>query len=94
MFTKIFGNCAGIFGFGETNGNFKILSLCFTESSRRFDKMTRDFVFGVFMKTFLPKVATSEIIAVLNENYFFTVAGVAFELIQTGKFNMLNVFIE
>lgn len=94
MLAKLFGNCAGLFGFGETGGNFKILSLCFTESKKRFDKQTRDIVFVLFMKTFLPKVATSEIVAVLKENHFFTVEGVAFESVQTGKFDMLNVFID
>ena len=94
MFVKIFGNCAGIFGFGEANGNFKLLSLCFIESKKRFDKQLTEYAFGLFMKTFLPGVATSEIVAVLKENHFFTVAGVIFELVQTGKFNMLNVSIE
>lgn len=94
MFVKIFGNCAGIFGFGETGGNFKLLSLCFIESKKRFDKQLTEYAFGLFMKTFLPKVATSEIVAVLKENHFFTVAGVIFELVQTGKFDMLNVSIE
>ncbi|MBR1645617.1 MAG: hypothetical protein IJ685_02450 [Selenomonadaceae bacterium] len=94
MFVKIFGTCAGIFGFGETNGKFKILSLSFIESRKHFDKQLTDFVFSLFMKTFLPKVATSEIIAVLKENNFFTVAGIVFELVQTGKFNMLNVSVE
>ena len=83
-----------IFGVGETGSNFKILSFCFIDSQKRFDKQLTNFGFKLFMKTFIPKVATSEIIDVLKENGFFTAAGVTFELIRTGKFNMLNVFIE
>ena len=94
MFSKIFRNCTGIFGLGEANGNFKIISLCFIESQKRFEKQLIDFVFKLFMKTFLPRVPTSEIVAVLKEDHFFTVASVTFEFVQTGKFNMLNVFIE
>lgn len=94
MFTKIFGNCAGIFGFGEADSKFKILSLVYAKSKKSFDRKLIDFVFKLFMKTFLPKVDTHEIITVLNENNFFTVAGVVFELIHPEKYDMLIVSID
>ena len=94
MFAKIFGNCACVIGFGETNGNFKILNFSFVESKKRFDKQLTYFVFTLFMKTFLPGVDTSEIVAVLKECNFFMVESVVFELIQPGNYDMINVSID
>ncbi len=94
MFVKTFGDHVGIFGLGDADSKFKILSLCSVESKKHFDGKLKDFVFKLFMKTFLPKVDTSEIVAVLDENNFFTVAGVVFELIHPEKYDMLIVSID
>ena len=94
MLVKIFNAGTGLFGFGDTGGNFKILSLCFTKPQRRFDEQALNLLFDAFTKVFLPEVAASEVIAVLLKNHFFVAESLIFELVQTGELNMLNVFVE
>ena len=94
LLVKIFGDGVAIFGLGAADGNFKILSLCFTEPKRRREIRTLDFVFGAFTKMFLPKVAPDEVRDALKVNYFFTAGDLLFTLIQSGKLNMLNVVAE
>ena len=94
LFVKIFGNVVGLFGFGEAGGNFKILSLCFTKPEKRREVQTLNFVFEAFTKVFLPKVDTSEIVAVLKENHFFNASGITFEFVRINELNMMNVFAE
>ena len=94
LFVKIFGDEAGLFGFGDAGGDFKILSLCFTVTEDDDARTALDFVFNAFVKVFLPNVPINEFIAVMSSNNFLTAAGTTFELVEIGELNMLNVFVD
>ena len=95
LFVNKFGDSAGLYGVAVTGGNFKILSLCFTEPTNRRERQLMNFVFTAFAKTFLPAlVDTNELLDALKENYSCAAGGVIFSLVQSGNLNLLHAIAD
>ena len=89
FFFNLFGDTIGLFAYGFSGDNFKIVRLCFTVPDNQRESQTLNLVFDAFMKSFLPEADGEEFISALKTNPEVVRDGVKFSLTQND--NLLTV---
>lgn len=89
FFFNLFGDTIGLFAYGYSGDNFKIVRLCFTVPDNQRESQTLNLVFDAFTKSFLPESDGEEFISALKTKPEVVRDGVKFSLTQND--NLLTV---